>query len=189
MNTPQKILQFWFEQTPDMDKWFMKSSTYDEFITKEFGDTLKTAEKGELMGWLVNKDSFVAYIILVDQFSRQIYRGKREAFQNDSNALVALNMCIDVYYNQLNKYEKMFILMPYMHSENLTYQRLGWKRVLAELNDHPEDTLWQNVHQHTVGHMDTIEKFGRFPKRNAALSRETTEEEKKYIEDHPNRPY
>ena len=187
--TSQTILDFWFEKSPDMDKWFMKSTTYDEYIKTEFGETLKKAENGELVGWMLNKNSFVAYIVLLDQFSRQIYRGQGEAFQNDHNALIILNMCNDVYYDQLNKYEKMFVLMPYMHSEILKYQRLGWKRVVSELNHHPEDTFWQNVHQHTVGHMDIIIRFGRFPKRNKALGRETTLEETQYIEENPNRPY
>ena len=70
-----EILENWFpkEGKPDFSKWFTNSRQYDQEITEKFGDLLKEAEKGKGYGWLVNKDSFVAYIILMDQFSRHIY--------------------------------------------------------------------------------------------------------------------
>ena len=80
------VLDYWFSKglyTADYDKWFMKSQDYDEEIKEKFGDLLKEAEKGKGYGWLVNKDSYVAYIILMDQFSRHIYRGTGDSFKND----------------------------------------------------------------------------------------------------------
>lgn len=185
----QKILSFWFEKCPDMEKWFTKSTDYDDHITKEFKHLLEAAEEGKCFSWLMSKESYLAHIVLLDQFSRQIYRGTKKAFQNDPGVLIFTKMGIDVYYDSLNDYEKMFVLLPYMHSERLIYQKEGYKRVLKELDKNEDSPFWKNLCMHTVGHMEVIENFGRFPKRNEALGRESTEEEKKYMEEHPNRPY
>ena len=84
------ILDYWFSKglyTADYDKWFMKSQDYDEEIREKFGDLLKEAERGKGFGWLVSKESYIAYIILMDQFSRHIYRGSGDAFKNDNSLL------------------------------------------------------------------------------------------------------
>ena len=97
----QEILDYWFTKdgTGDMDKWFMKSSEYDAEIKEKFGDLLKEAESGKGFGWLVSKDSFVAYIILMDQFSRHIYRGYHVfLFQfNTCHILVSNRLCCLVF--------------------------------------------------------------------------------------------
>lgn len=185
----EKILSFWFEKCPDMEKWFTKSSDWDNYITKEFKSQLESAEEGKCFNWLMSKESYLAHIILLDQFSRQIYRGTKKAFQNDPGVLIFTKMGIDVYYDLLNDYEKMFVLLPYMHSELLLYQKEGYTRVLKEVKNNKDSEFWQNVYKHTLGHMEVIEKFGRFPKRNIALGRESTEEEKKYMQEFPDRPY
>jgi len=185
----QKINAFWFEKCPDMDKWFMKSTEYDEYIKEQFADNLKDAENGKYFNWLLTKDSYIAHIILMDQFSRQIYRGTGDAFKNDNSILMFTLLGIDVYYPLCTKYEKMFILLPFMHSENKQYQTQGLQRVQQELENNPNDPFWENVHSHTFGHFKVIARFGRFPKRNAVLNRTSTPEELKYIEEHADRPY
>ena len=94
------ILDYWFAKglyTADYDKWFMKSQDYDEEIKEKFGDLLKEAEHGKGFGWLVSKDSYVAYIILMDQFSRHIYRGKGDAFKNDNGVMIFVELGWDIY--------------------------------------------------------------------------------------------
>jgi uncharacterized protein (DUF924 family) len=124
------ILDYWFSKgvyTPDYDKWFLKSQDYDEEIREKFGDLLKEAEQGKGYGWLVNKDSYVAYIILMDQFSRHIYRGTGDSFKNDNGVMIFVELGFDLYKEQLKGYEFMFAFMPYMHTENLNYQKKGEK--------------------------------------------------------------
>jgi len=214
------ILDYWFSKglyTPDYDKWFMKSEDYDEEIREKFGDLLKEVEQGKGFGWLNTKDSYVAYIILLDQFSRHIYRGKGEAFKNDNGCMIFVALGWQMYKKQLKGYEFMFAFMPYMHTECEFYQEKGQKefeehktlyqkpglanyvpRPLTDEN-HPSysarmgcipektnyDKEWDMINAmepHAIGHYFTLKRFGRFPKRNAALGRESTEDELKYME-------
>ena len=119
------ILDYWFPKdgSADYNKWFLKSKDYDQEIKDKFGDLLKEAENGKGYGWLVSKDSFIAYIILMDQFSRHIYRGKGDAFKNDKGVLIFTELGFDLYKDELKGYELMFALMPYMHTESFQYQK------------------------------------------------------------------
>jgi uncharacterized protein (DUF924 family) len=223
-----EILKYWFKDdgSADFDKWFMNSKAYDNEITEKFGELLKEAEKGNGFGWLVNKNSFVAYIILMDQFSRHIYRDTADAFKNDISTIIFTNMGFDLYRHQLVGYEFMFAFMPYMHTESLEYQNKGEKifnkhRMLYDRANRPYPVVGSRYHllsspttddfmsgiepvltqadkdlkmldqmqTHVLGHKQTIEQFGRFPKRNEALSRDSTQAEINYIRQTPNRPY
>ena len=220
------ILDYWFSKglyTADFDKWFMKSQDYDEEIKEKFGDLLKEAEQGKGFCWLHTKDSYVAHIILLDQFSRHIYRGSGDSFKNDNGCMVFVELGWDMYKEQLKGYEFMFAFMPYMHTENIVYQKKGEsnfqthkglygnyplgdrrKRKLTEpihvsymgsldevTNNDKEYAMLKSMEPHMVGHKQTIQMFGRFPKRNEALGRETTIQEQQYLnrEDVKNRPY
>ena len=218
------ILDYWFSKglyTPDYDKWFMKSENYDEEIKEKFGGLLKEAEQGKGFGWLHTKDSYVAYIILLDQFSRHIYRGSGDSFKNDTGVMIFTELGFELYKDQLKGYEFMFAFMPYMHTENKSYQKKGERYFCSQLNlygnmgrrlsggEHPSyssrmgcfppektnyDKEWEMLQQmklHQKGHQHIIQSFGRFPKRNKALGRESTEHEIRYME-HPQikkRPY
>ena len=210
------ILDYWFSKglyTADFDKWFMKSQDYDEEIKEKFGDLLKEAEKGKGYGWLVNKDSYVAYIILMDQFSRHIYRGTGDSFKNDNGVMIFVELGWELYKEELKGYEFMFAFMPYMHTENMIYQKkgehhffshkqlygdkhnVGTKRPLTPpihvsymgsldevTNNDKEYAMLKSMEPHVVGHKQTIIQFGRFPKRNEALGRKSTEREIVYME-------
>ena len=220
------ILDYWFSKgryTADFDKWFMKSQDYDQEIKEKFGDLLKEAEQGHGFCWLHTKDSYVAHIILLDQFSRHIYRGSGDSFKNDNGCMVFVELGWDMYKEQLKGYEFMFAFMPYMHTENIVYQKKGEsnfqthkglygnyplgdrrKRKLTEpihvsymgsldevTNNDKEYAMLKSMEPHMVGHKQTIQMFGRFPKRNEVLDRETTIQEQQYLnrEDVKNRPY
>ena len=199
----KEILDYWFSKgvyTPDYDKWFMKSEDYDEEIREKFGDLLKDAEKGKGYGWLVSKDSYVAYIILMDQFSRHIYRGHGDSFKNDNGVMIFVELGFELYREQLKGYEFMFAFMPFMHTESILYQQKGRdffdrqtamygethyaKRPLStkKTNYDKEYEMLQSMKPHVNGHFDVIRRFNRFPKRNKALKRETTDSEKYYLE-------
>ena len=221
------ILAYWFPKngSADFDKWFMKSSEYDDEIKEKFGDLLKEAENGGGFGWLTSKESFVAYIILTDQFSRHIYRGSGDAFKNDVSTMIFTKLGFDLYKHQLVGYEFMFAFMPYVHTESLKYQKKGEKifnkhrelyvhyqgggsgstgydakkgsrhhllspTVTGEFMSGIEPVLTQadkdlkmldQMQTHVMGHKRTIEQFGRFPKRNDALGRESTDKELNYM--------
>ena len=212
------ILDYWFSKglyTPDYDKWFTKSQDYDEEIREKFGDLLKEAEQGCGLGWLHTKDSYVAYIILLDQFSRHIYRGSGDSFKNDNGCMIFVELGWQMYKRHLKGYEFMFAFMPYMHTECEHYQERGQKEfeehkslyqtsgwtanyVTRPLTDprqvsymgsvdevtnyDKEFTMLKSMGPHVVGHKQTIQMFGRFPKRNAALGRESTPDELNYME-------
>jgi len=221
------ILNYWFPKngSADFDKWFMKSSEYDEEIKEKFGDLLKEAENGGGFGWLSTKDSFVAHIILTDQFSRHIYRGYGDAFKNDVSTMIFTKLGFDLYRHQLVGYEFMFAFMPYMHTESLKYQKKGEKifnkhrelyvrvqcggfgnsgydakkgsryhllsppvtddfmsGVKPVLTQADKDLkMLDQMQTHVLGHKLTIEQFGRFPKRNDVLGRESTANELNYM--------
>ena len=209
------ILDYWFSKglyTADFDKWFMKSEDYDEEIKEKFGDLLKEAEHGKGFGWLVSKDSYVAHIILMDQFSRHIYRGKGDAFKNDKGCLIFVELGWELYKEELKGYEFMFAFMPYMHTENILYQEKGeqhfrrhkqlydttntphTKRPLTDpkntsymgpfetTNYDKEYDMLKSMEPHVNGHRQTVSRFGRFPKRNEALGRKSTPQEINYMQ-------
>ena len=207
------ILDYWFPSggKGDYDKWFMKSKDYDAEMKEKFGALLKLAEEGKGMGWLVSKESFVAYIILLDQFSRHIYRGTKDSFKNDNACLLFVKQGFQIYGPELEGYEFMFAFMPYMHTENITYQKKGFdyfhqhkelygtvlncERLLTQsINPvYSESTsnqseydkeymMLKSMETHVKGHYETIKLYGRFPKRNNALSRKSTQDEINYMQ-------
>lgn len=204
----KEVLDYWFSKgvyTPDYDKWFMKSQDYDEEIKEKFGDLLKQAEHGKGFGWLVSKDSYLAHIILMDQFSRHIYRGKGDSFKNDKGCLIFVELGWELYKEELKGYEFMFAFMPFMHTESLIYQKKGAEHfynhkklyyhidnnLSVKNNNNLEWEMLKSMEPHMIGHKKTIEMFGRFPKRNMALGRENTKEEEEYLNSEAvkNRPY
>ena len=202
------ILDYWFSKglyTPDYDKWFMKSQDYDEDIKEKFGDLLKEAEQGKGFGWLHTKDSYVAYIILLDQFSRHIYRGSGDSFKNDNGCMIFVEMGWKMYMDQLKGYEFMFVFMPYMHTEKYEYSRIGKqiyegyksnceskvRKLQSNITETSVDDLrnlqiemkmLKEMQIHVLGHFKTLMQYGRFPKRNEAMGRESTPAEIAYME-------
>lgn len=168
-----EVIEFWFnELTPK--QWFVKSDELDKSIKKRFSDTLEAAEKGELWHWRGTEKGRLAEIIVLDQFSRNIYRDTPKAFAQDAIALVlaqeAVAQCAD---ESLESHEKSFLYMPYMHSES----KLIHKQAI-ELFD---QAGLENNYQFEVRHKEIIDRFGRYPHRNAILGRESTSEEEAFL--------
>ena len=103
----------------------MSKTKYDKYIKDNFYELLKAGEEGYLLDWLSNHKSYLAMIILLDQFSRHIYRGTRKAYHNDEKVLLFTEMGLDIHLHKFSAIEKMFVLMPYQHSEKLKDQKFG----------------------------------------------------------------
>lgn len=170
----ENILTFWFEEHTKND-WYGGKATFDDEVNARFGDLVPKAEASELFGWRKSPQGRLAEIIILDQFTRQLFRGEARAFASDRLALALAQEAIangdDL---QLTELQRSFLYMPYMHSESLVIQGES-VRVFAQLD---EDNL-----KFAENHRDVIQRFGRFPKRNEALGRTSTQEEHDYIAD------
>lgn len=185
------ILDFWYKNDLDYEKWFESGTKYDQFITVNFKDIHTEASEGYLLDWLTQKDSYLAMIILLDQFSRHIYRGTKKAYENDEICLLFAQMGLD-YLTEMSSNEKMFVLLPFQHSENIKDQKLGVKilrKLIKDEADEKEKNILRKLLFHQKKHLEVIEKFGRFPKRNKILGRENTEEEVDYIDENTEYDY
>lgn len=190
--TPEDILTFWFEDaSEDPSKamqrsvfWFEASAAVDDDISRRFSATLDCAARGELAVWEGTARSCLALVLLLDQFSRNIYRGTAQAFQYDSQAIeVTSRGVVAGCLEQHSPVEQCMFLLPYEHSEDLSVQRAGielFEGVIERAT--PE---WKPFARGSLvyarRHIEIIERFGRFPHRNTVLGRESTPEEREYL--------
>ncbi|WND02171.1 DUF924 family protein [Temperatibacter marinus] len=169
------ILHFWYDECSPAD-WFKKSDAFDTLLTERFGRLHQEVLEGVHSDWRRSPQGRVAEIILLDQFSRNMFRDTPQAFASDYLSLSLsqelISQGLDV--NLESKYRK-FAYMPFMHSENLEIQKRGIK-LFKKLGI--EDTL-----NYMIAHHDVIARFGRFPHRNAILGRENSWEELLYLEE------
>ncbi len=163
---PQIVLDFWFKETPAQN-WFNGGDALDQTIITKFGAAHQAASQGELAYWRKTIHGYLAEIILLDQFSRNIYRNQAQAFAYDGMALILAQEALkraDV--NDLATIEKGFLILPFMHSESLKiHQEYAYLFEEAGL----EDRL-----KYEKLHVAIIEKFGRYPHRNQVLGRVST---------------
>lgn len=173
----EEVLSFWFGELGP-DDWFRKDEALDARIRSRFLG-LHADIAGKVPEQLAEaRDPARAAIIVLDQFTRNMFRGRPEAFASDAHALSISRMAIDRGYDEgLGKPERQFLYMPFMHSEVLADQERS-VRLFTDLGD--EETL-----KFAIAHRDIIARFGRFPHRNAILGRDTTAEEAEFIKDHP----
>jgi len=168
--SPQDILSFWFEEIKP-EQWFAQSKDFDALIAQRFGDAHAQAVRGELDHWSTTPEGALALIIILDQFSRNLFRSSSKAFASDAKAISNARIAIMAGFDKklANKAMRQFMYMPFMHSEDLVTQDEGLK-LFASLND--LETLGYAQH-----HRDIIAQFGRFPYRNEILKRTSTPEE------------
>ncbi len=163
------VLSFWFEElTPK--EWWVKSEELDREIKQRFETLHKKALASELFNWRQTSNGALAEIIVLDQFSRNIFRDQPGAFAADPLALALAQQAIAKGQDKdLTKQQRHFLYMPYMHSESRIIHEQAVE-LFKSLSD--EDTL-----NFEIRHKDIIEKFGRYPHRNEILGRTSTEEE------------
>lgn len=167
--TPTAILDFWFKETTPR-QWWSKSEDFDRLIAARFGGLLDAAQRGELYGWRETPAGRLAEIVVLDQFSRNIHRDRPQAFANDALALALAQTAISLKADlELDFTQRAFLYMPYMHSESPMIHALA---VSLFSQDGMEENLGFELR-----HKAIIDRFGRYPHRNAILGRPSTPEE------------
>ena len=169
----REILRFWFEET-DPAKWWAKDETFDLSIRARFAEIHARATRCELFEWRVEARGRMAEIIVLDQFSRNMFRGSPLSFANDALALALAQEAIAARAEQaLSPIERSFLYLPFMHSESLKIHE-----VAMEL--YRKNGIQGNL-DFEIKHKQIIERFGRYPHRNAILGRQSTEEEIEFL--------
>ena len=187
-----EIYHFWFGEMKEglVDKkqsqrWFFADENMDKEIAERFGLLLSKAAQGKCASWLSDSRSCLALIILLDQFPRNIYRGNAKAFAFDALARDVVRQGRELSFDrELWPVEKGFFYMPLEHSEVLADQQLCvslFERLLGNVADTHRQQVEGSL-QWAREHYEIIEQFGRFPHRNEVLGRESTQEEKEYLE-------
>ncbi len=167
------ILQFWFDELSPR-QWFTKDQTVDRRIAEHFSDIHQQAIRCELFSWRQSPRGRLAEIIVLDQFSRNLFRDSPRAFATDALALALAQEAVACGADQtLDPQEKNFMYMPYMHSESAEIHK-----VAMVLFDQPG--LEQNL-EYEVRHKVIIDRFGRYPHRNALLGRTSTDDEVAFL--------
>jgi uncharacterized protein (DUF924 family) len=169
----QEVLEFWFEHI-EPKSWWAADPAFDTRIRKQFASLMAQAERGELFAWRASAKGRLAEIIVLDQFSRNVYRGTPKAFAQDPIALVLAQEAVAKgVLNELNPDERAFLLLPYMHSES------RWIHVQAERLY--REWAPENNYRFELRHKEIIDRFGRYPHRNVVLSRDSTPEEIEFL--------
>ena len=171
--TIEDVLHFWFEEiTPE--HWFKKDDAFDDSIRTRFEPTIVAALSARLDSWADSADGCLALILVLDQFTRNIYRDTPRAFSGDEMALALSLRCVDRdFIAHENGPWRHFMLMPMMHSEDITIQDRSLP--LFETLTNPR------TYEYAVKHRDIVARFGRFPHRNAILGRPSSEEELAFL--------
>jgi uncharacterized protein (DUF924 family) len=172
--THDAILDFWFWET-DSRAWWNADPGFDESVRRRFGGLHARAAHGELTVWRASPRGRLAEIIVLDQFSRNLYRASARAFAQDLAALVLAQEAVSAgALPVLAPVERAFLLMPYMHSESREIHVAA--ETLFRLHA-PADNL-----DFELRHKAIVDRFGRFPHRNAVLGRPSTSEELEFLE-------
>lgn len=167
------ILKFWFDETKPK-QYFEKDEAFDALIRRQFADTHRAAAQAELYEWRTTPDGRLAEIIVLDQFSRNLFRDRPEAFACDGMALVLAQEAVSVSADRkMPPVRRVFLYMPYMHSESRTIHATA-----EQLFRQPG--LEANL-KYELKHKAIIDRFGRFPHRNAVLGRDSTAEEHAFL--------
>ena len=182
----QAVLDFWFGSEGSAThgsqrrEWFAKDDAFDRSIGERFGATVEQALRGELDAWADEPRSALARILLLDQFTRNAFRGTPRAFAGDPQALAAASAMVGARHDeQLPAFMRAFVYLPFEHAESLAMQdeavRLFTRMAAA-------DPAFESMLDYAHRHRAVIERFGRFPHRNAILGRRSTAEEIAFLE-------
>ena len=171
--SPETILDFWFKELTPKDH-FTKSESLDKTITERFLETHQKVRLGETHSWRTTIQGRLAEIIVLDQFSRNMFRHSKESFAYDSLALVLAQEAINQPdFDTLSIEEKAFIFKPYMHSESVIIHEEAVR--LFSLPGLENNLEFEHRH------FDIIKRFGRYPHRNTLLGRKSTPEEETFL--------
>lgn len=168
-----EILKFWFEEI-DPSKWWAKDDVFDQSMRGRFSEVHARATRCELFEWRAEAKGRLAEIIVLDQFSRNLFRGSPLAFASDPLALALAQEAIGAKAEEaLSPIERSFLYLPFMHSESLAIHAVAMQ--LYRTNGIQSNLDFE------VRHKQLIERFGRYPHRNAILGRQSTDEEIEFL--------
>ncbi|MEO1590031.1 MAG: DUF924 family protein [Cyanobacteria bacterium J06632_22] len=188
MNRSQSILEFWFGDPAQPESeyghfrkiWFKKSPTFDQQIRQHFLADYERAVAGAYDDWVTTPRSTLALVIVLDQFARNLFRGSPQSFAADSQARSVAEVAITRGDGAvLLPVERFFLYLPFEHSEDLADQHRSVQLFEALVAVAPE---LQHGLDYAYRHRDVIEKFGRFPHRNAVLGRISTAAEQAFLQ-------
>ncbi len=173
---PDEVLNFWLDEV-DQKQWYIQDDDLDRKIVEKFEATWNEAMEGSWGLWLTYPSGALAYIILTDQFPRNMFRDSAEAFASDRMALAVAKQAIHRGWDlKIDEPARQFFYLPLMHSENLCDQ----ERCIRLMKERMPETGESNL-IHAKAHREVIRLFGRFPYRNEALDRQMTESEQAYV--------
>lgn len=179
MTQPADVLNFWFdgpEHTTTRGEWFKKDATFDDGIRTQFAGAVDEAIAGGFTAWEQTHEGRLALIILLDQFPRNLFRGDAKSFAGDARALTLAKRSLAAKDNEAaTDQEKLFLFLPFEHSEELADQDTSLELFEALGN--------KNLIDYAVRHRDIIVRFGRFPHRNAVVGRASTPEEETFLQE------
>jgi uncharacterized protein (DUF924 family) len=197
MNRAEEILCWWFEGGDDASpigpgsrcyqRWFRGGAAVDAEIADRFASDVRQARAGELDAWCGSARGELALILLLDQFPRHLHRGQAAAFASDEAALGIARDCIGARRDeQLALIERVFVYLPVQHSERIADHELAFERFRALAACARERcagvaAFCEGAIGEQQEHFDTLQKFGRYPYRNAALGRRSTPMELEYL--------
>lgn len=175
MSDPIQVLDYWLGAVGEAG-WYAGGDDLDGEIAALFGPIWDAAHAGHLEHWAEGAAGTLAYLIVCDQFSRNIHRGNALAFALDERARQAARRALDMGWDMdAPQPERQFFYMPFEHSEDMADQDLAVQMMQERLSAHPDMAL------HARAHRKVIARFGRFPFRNAALGRENTPDEAAFL--------
>ncbi|HYD56109.1 MAG TPA: DUF924 family protein [Burkholderiales bacterium] len=173
-----QVLAFWFRGDDRDPRWFAKAAEFDAEIRDTFLPVYDEAAQGAFAPWIDAPRECLALILLLDQFPRNMFRGSARAFATDAHALAAAKEAVRRGHDRsMRPCERMFLYLPFQHAESLEEQRASIS-LNAPLGEFPETF---DVPRFAAAHLAIIERFGRFPHRNAALGRPSTAEEVEFL--------
>ncbi|MHC8493491.1 DUF924 family protein [Thalassospira sp. SM2505] len=173
---PETVLDFWFKEL-DQKQWFIKDTSLDAHISERFSDFHTAAHAGELYSWRATANGRLAEIIVLDQFSRNMFRDQPQSFASDTVALILAQEAVANGTDKKlsNAQERAFLYMPYMHSESELIHEIA-----LELFAQPG---LEHNYEFEIKHKRIIDRFGRYPHRNEILGRVSTSEELAFLKE------
>jgi len=185
----QDVLDAWFG-TPDSPEfgharrqWFKKNAAFDTALHARFGGLLDLALRGQLASWSAAPLGALALIVMLDQFTRNCFRGTPRAFSGDVMALELARELVDSGKERSlpTVYHRMFVAMPFEHHEAIESQHEAVRLYQILFDESHEDDIESGL-KYAIRHAEVIDRFGRFPHRNVILGRESTAEELEWLE-------
>lgn len=169
-----EIVDFWFDEATK-PYWFRKSASFDRAVADTLGPHYEAAARGDYDRWMEDVDGCIALCVLLDQVPRNMFRDDPRAFATDAKARAVSDHAVANGFDlECNTDERIFLYLPYEHHEDLASQERSVALFTERVGD--ETTV-----RYALRHREIIQRFGRFPHRNAALGRETSAEEAEFL--------